>query len=274
LTFYADVSAILLGGTFVNYGSTPKILEEGYENRSRAPQTAISINEESIEPSQDHDGNILYERQIGLITIWAKNKTDRDNMEEDVKGIYNLSNDSGEITGIERESYQNRYEASVRIERLSGTTEFTGGSFTAVNTCPFTVKKVNGQVLFHISCSTNIPSDDQVLAWDDDNGYAIWVDSEELAGMDAVEFELTFDTDYREAYKEFTYDGNDNILKVEIWDDSGKALLLWTLDYVFSGDELQTITKEYNPTGQTLVITYTWSGGLLQTTSRALSGWP
>lgn len=88
--------------------------------------------------------------------------------------------------------------------------------------------------------------------------------------VDAFEFELIFDTTYREYTETFTYTGG-QLTKKEYWRTSAKTNKIWEVDYTWAAGKLSTKVITFVATGQTLTLTYTWTAGRLSQVDRVLS---
>jgi len=85
-----------------------------------------------------------------------------------------------------------------------------------------------------------------------------------------LRIEKLFNSAYDDHYAEMTYVG-DNLTSVDIWEDSGKTLKLFTRTLSYSGDDLTTVTTVDETTSALLTATLTYSGDNLDTVTKVVS---
>jgi hypothetical protein len=81
--------------------------------------------------------------------------------------------------------------------------------------------------------------------------------------MSAVEFEIIFDSTYRDYTEEFIWTGGvPPLAQKNYYTDSGKGTKIWQIDYSWTGFQLDQKVITHIGTGVSLTITYTWAAGL------------
>lgn len=173
--FITDIEAILNGGIWDKCGSQPlyivgklskeDIVDFGYRIDALADQTRMVT----------FDNTDIAEKQRGVVQAWSITKTERDNIETDILGIMQASNDVYRVIGISRSTHLDRYFTTVTIERLAVVSSWiysymAGG--IEIKT-PFTIYD-NGNIVFAITSNTGTTTNNYVLIWDNANQCLKW----------------------------------------------------------------------------------------------------
>jgi len=116
--FVDDMITILEGMIWTNYGSTPRILKYGVENRSLSPDIGIMVREDpaDLDEYQTFALTIIAEHQFGFLTVWTTNSSDRNKLEADLEA--ELPQNKVSIKGLTPKDRTNLYELELRVERL------------------------------------------------------------------------------------------------------------------------------------------------------------
>jgi len=81
------------------------------------------------------------------------------------------------------------------------------------------------------------------------------------SGSQALELELAFKSAHLSNYKEYAYDVGGNLIDIDIYDSSAKALLIFHKDLVYDGNGylISSVLTRVSD-GATLTKTYTYAG--------------
>jgi hypothetical protein len=94
--------------------------------------------------------------------------------------------------------------------------------------------------------------------------------SEVTTGFVRVGLENLYNIAYNQHYHELTYSGDD-LTTVEIWQNAGKALKLFTRDLTYTGDNLTGVVTTDEVEGSVLTSTLTYAGDNLDTITKAVT---
>lgn len=87
----------------------------------------------------------------------------------------------------------------------------------------------------------------------------------------AIELESIFDVDYRDYYEEYSWNLDGTLNQKDIYADNTKATQIYQIDFTYSSGLVRTKVIQNLLSGETLTITYAWSGTTLQSKTRVLT---
>lgn len=185
--FSSEIKLILEAGTWANFGETPPFMELNEENIRGNPDLGVSIEERRTAVPQTYTGKTIREIQSGDITVWARDRADRDSMYQDVKDILH-SSDLHVIDTTRKANWLDYFLGIISISRTSPSTSSTivVGARNQVILIDFTIKDLDGNTLFKIDGNTGIPANNHVLVWNATNGsFENKLINESITGIDA-----------------------------------------------------------------------------------------
>lgn len=115
-SFVSLMDTVLTGGAWSSYGSQPDIFGLNLENKRKNPYLGIILQNQPSRVEQAVDCSIVFTAYAGRLEIYARNITDRDNIESDVKDAIEGSSYSIRIVSIEHARRRNRWQTIMRLE--------------------------------------------------------------------------------------------------------------------------------------------------------------
>ena len=118
-TFTALVNTILTNGTWTNYGSLPRIIERKTTTKRRALNVGIEIRNEGGVLEQTFDNVKICEYLEGRLEIYARDQSDRDDIQSDVESIIGASSTAIKILSVVHVNARNRWTTEFRLRILN-----------------------------------------------------------------------------------------------------------------------------------------------------------
>lgn len=112
------VKSELESGTWSNHGSAPSIFIIARESKRKYQNEGINLTNEPFDQEFTFVGTPIITDKEVFMEIYARNETDRDNIFEDVKSIFEASSYDLTYRDVHFFDYRNRYRVEMIVRVL------------------------------------------------------------------------------------------------------------------------------------------------------------